>query len=194
MRGVTKSTAGRAAILELLPFSIAETPKSTPARRFPEGVLRPRSREPWFASYLQTYIEPDVRLISNIRNLARFRRFLTLLASRHGQVLNRTDLAARLCTKHCARHCVRWIDWTEVQNLRANAIYSPAPNSASQMAYRLAARPRRSSQLLRPRQSLRLASRPLQQLRHLCRHLRLSLRGLQLDLRHVPVAHRRHSG
>jgi hypothetical protein len=63
---------------------------------FPEVVLRPRGRELWFASYLQTYIERDVRLITNIRDLAGFRRFLSLLASRHGQMLNRTDLAAPL--------------------------------------------------------------------------------------------------
>ena len=31
---------------------------------FPEVVLRPRGRELWFASYLQTYIERDVRLIT----------------------------------------------------------------------------------------------------------------------------------
>ena len=49
-----------------------------------------------FASYLQTYLERDVRAITNVRDLATFRRFLSLLASRHGQVLNKTDLAAPL--------------------------------------------------------------------------------------------------
>jgi predicted AAA+ superfamily ATPase len=37
-----------------------------------------------------------VRAITNVRDLATFRRFLSLLASRHGQVLNKTDLAAPL--------------------------------------------------------------------------------------------------
>lgn len=97
MQGITESMAGRAAILQLLPFSLAETPKaSLLLGGFPEVVLRPRGRELWFASYLQTYIERDVRLITNIRDLAGFRRFLSLLASRHGQMLNRTDLAAPL--------------------------------------------------------------------------------------------------
>jgi predicted AAA+ superfamily ATPase len=97
MQGITESMAGRAAILQLLPFSLAETPKaSLLLGGFPEGGLRPRGRELWFASYLQTYIERDVRLITNIRDLAGFRRFLSLLASRHGQMLNRTDLAAPL--------------------------------------------------------------------------------------------------
>jgi predicted AAA+ superfamily ATPase len=37
-----------------------------------------------------------VRAITNVRDLVTFRRFLSLLASRHGQVLNKTDLAAPL--------------------------------------------------------------------------------------------------
>jgi hypothetical protein len=97
MQGITESMAGRAAILQLLPFSLAETPKAEMLLGgFPEVVLRPRGRELWFASYLQTYIERDVRLITNVRDLAGFRRFLSLLASRHGQMLNRSDLAAPL--------------------------------------------------------------------------------------------------
>lgn len=97
MQGVTESMAGRAAILQLLPFSLAETPKAGPLLGgFPEAVLRPRGRELWYASYLQTYIERDVRSITSVRDLAVFRRFLALVASRHGQMLNRTDLAAPL--------------------------------------------------------------------------------------------------
>jgi hypothetical protein len=97
MQGITESMAGRAAILQLLPFSLAETSKVDPLLGgFPEVVLHPRGRELWFASYLQTYIERDIRLISNVRDLPTFRRFLSLLASRHGQMLNRSDLAAPL--------------------------------------------------------------------------------------------------
>jgi uncharacterized protein len=97
MQGITESMAGRAAILQLLPLSRAETAKVDPLLGgFPEVVLHPRGRELWFASYLQAYIERDVRLITNVRDLAGFRRFLSLLASRHGQMLNRTDLAAPL--------------------------------------------------------------------------------------------------
>lgn len=97
MQGVTESMAGRAAILQLLPFSLNETPKVGPLLGgFPEVVLHPRGRELWFASYLQTYIERDVRIITSVRDLPGFRRFLSLLASRHGQMLNRSDLAAPL--------------------------------------------------------------------------------------------------
>jgi len=97
MRGITESMAGRAAILQLLPLSLSETRKVTLLHGgFPEVLARPHARELWFSSYLQTYLERDVRAITNVRDLVTFRRFLALLASRHGQVLNKTDLAAPL--------------------------------------------------------------------------------------------------
>ena len=97
MHGISESMAGRAAILQLLPFSLAETKKVTLLHGgFPEVLARPKARSLWFASYLQTYLERDVRAITNVRDLATFRRFLALLASRHGQILNKTDLAAPL--------------------------------------------------------------------------------------------------
>ena len=97
MKGVTESMAGRAAILELLPMSLAETPKvDIFLGGYPEVLSRPRDHELRFNSYLQTYLERDVRAIANVRDLPTFRTFLTLLATRHGQVLNRTDLAAPL--------------------------------------------------------------------------------------------------
>lgn len=97
MRNVTESMAGRAAVLQLLPMSLRETSKvSLLNGGYPEVLARPRARRLWFSSYLQTYIERDVRSITAIRDLATFRRFLSLVASRHGQVLNRSDLAAPL--------------------------------------------------------------------------------------------------
>ncbi len=97
MQGITESMAGRAAILQLLPFSVTETPKVNMLHGgFPEVVVRPKFRALWFASYLQTYLERDVRSITNVRDLVTFRRFIALLASRHGQILNKTDLAAPL--------------------------------------------------------------------------------------------------
>jgi predicted AAA+ superfamily ATPase len=97
MQGISESMAGRAAILQLMPFSLAETSKVNLLHGgFPEVLAYPRGRELWFSSYLQTYLERDVRAIANVRDLATFRRFLALVASRHGQVLNRTDIAAPL--------------------------------------------------------------------------------------------------
>jgi predicted AAA+ superfamily ATPase len=97
MHGVTESMAGRAAILQLLPFSQHETNRvSLLLGGYPEVLAHPKGRALWFSSYIQTYLERDVRALLNIRDLATFRRFLALVASRHGQVLNKTDLAAPL--------------------------------------------------------------------------------------------------
>lgn len=97
MQGVTESLAGRAAVLHLLPLAQAESPRVNLFNGgFPEVLARPAGRELWFSSYLQTYLERDVRAVTQVKDLATFRRFLAVLASRHGQVLNKTDLAAPL--------------------------------------------------------------------------------------------------
>lgn len=97
MRGVSESMAGRVAIFQLLPYSTQEHSKvSLFLGGFPEVLERPSQAQRWFSSYLQTYLERDVRAVTAIRDLSVFRRFLTLLATRSGQVLNKSDLAAPL--------------------------------------------------------------------------------------------------
>lgn len=97
MRGVTESMAGRAAVFQLLPLSRQESPKVALLRGgFPEVLARPSAASVWFRSYVQTYLERDVRAVSSIRDLSSFRRCMGLLASRCGQILNKTDLAAPL--------------------------------------------------------------------------------------------------
>ncbi|MBM3320735.1 MAG: ATP-binding protein [Candidatus Eisenbacteria bacterium] len=97
MRNVSESMAGRAAVLHLFPMSVREHPKVGILRGgYPEVLARPRAASLWFSSYLQTYLERDVRSIAAVQDLAAFRRFLALLAARHGRILNKTDLAAPL--------------------------------------------------------------------------------------------------
>jgi predicted AAA+ superfamily ATPase len=97
MRNVTESMAGRAAVMQLLPLAVSEAPKVGMLNGgYPEVVARPKAARLWFSSYLQTYIERDVRTVSAIQDLGAFRRFLSLLATRHGQILNKTDLSAPL--------------------------------------------------------------------------------------------------
>jgi predicted AAA+ superfamily ATPase len=97
MQGVTESMAGRAAVLQLWPFAASESPRVSLLRGgFPEVLARPAAARLWFSSYLQTYLERDVRAVTRVRDLATFRRFLALVASRHGQLLNRSDIAAPL--------------------------------------------------------------------------------------------------
>jgi predicted AAA+ superfamily ATPase len=97
MRGVTESMAGRAAVFDLLPLSRAEAiGVGILTGGYPEVLAAPKQAETWFRSYVQTYLERDVRQMSAVRDLATFRRFLALLASRTGQMVNRSDLAGAL--------------------------------------------------------------------------------------------------
>ena len=97
MQGISESMAGRAAVLQLFPLSILETDKvSILHGGYPDIVKKSTVADIWFRSYIQTYLERDVRNVTAIKDLSTFRRFMALLASRHGAILNKTDLAAPL--------------------------------------------------------------------------------------------------
>ena len=97
MQGVSESMAGRVAVLQLFPLSTLESEKVNVLHGgYPDIVKRPAIADLWFRSYIQTYLERDVRAITAIKDLSTFRRFMALLASRHGSILNKTDLAAPL--------------------------------------------------------------------------------------------------
>lgn len=113
MQGVSESMAGRVAILQLLPLSTSESPKVTLLRGGYPGVLaRPSATDLWFRSYLQTYLERDVRTVTAIKDLGTFRRFISLLAARTGGMLNRTDLAAPLGVS--VPTISQWLDVLEI--------------------------------------------------------------------------------
>lgn len=121
MQGVSESMAGRAAVLHLLPFSLAETDRvSLLHGGYPEVLARPTGRGLWFGSYIQTYLERDVRAVTNVRDLATFRRFLALVASRHGRILNKTDLAAPLGVSVPTAG-----DWLHVLEITGQIILAP---------------------------------------------------------------------
>jgi hypothetical protein len=120
---ITESLVGRAAMLRLLPLSyreIAKTPqagfpweKGAGSGRhnfifrdlwesflkggYPEMAVNPkRGVARWHASYIQTYLERDLRSLRQIGDLTQFQRFLRALAARSAQLLNVTDLARDL--------------------------------------------------------------------------------------------------
>lgn len=97
MRGVGESMAGRAGILRLSPFSQTECANVTPfSGGYPEALAAGKNAALWYSSYIQTYLERDVRSVIAVKNLTTFHRFLRILATRHGQMLNKTDIAAPL--------------------------------------------------------------------------------------------------
>ncbi len=52
-----------------------------------------RGRYQWFSSYIQTYIQRDIRDLSDLRHIDKFLKMYRLLASRSGNLLNKADVA-----------------------------------------------------------------------------------------------------
>lgn len=103
MENISQSLAGRAAILRMAPFSISELaqadllPETIDKWLFTGGFPRIYDKEipptDYFPSYIQTYIERDIRTLRNVGNLSLFIKFLKLCAARIGQLLNMHSLA-----------------------------------------------------------------------------------------------------
>ena len=98
---ISQSLAGRTAILKLLPFSFQEIQSISHLKTYEEYLFNgfyPRlyqmSIPPkhFYPSYVQTYVERDVRLIKNISDLGQFQLFLKMCAGRIGQLLNLTSI------------------------------------------------------------------------------------------------------
>lgn len=97
MKGVTESMAGRSAIMQLLPLSRQESAKVGILNGgYPEALARPKDARLWFSSYLQSYVERDVRAVTSVKDLSTFRRFMSMVATRHGQLLNKSAMAGPL--------------------------------------------------------------------------------------------------
>ncbi|MBX2962846.1 MAG: ATP-binding protein [Cyclobacteriaceae bacterium] len=100
---VSQSLAGRAGYLSLLPLSYAELVNAKLAEPeiarhiltggYPEIWNENLFADIWLKSYVQTYVQRDVRLLRNITNLALFTRFIHLCANHAGQILNRDELS-----------------------------------------------------------------------------------------------------
>ena len=103
LESVSQSLAGRTAVYHLLPLSRGEIvrfsrhPRSLEAAllagSFPRIFDRDLDPAEWLRSYVATYIERDVRTVSNVGDLATFQRFVELCAGRSAQLLNHSSLA-----------------------------------------------------------------------------------------------------
>jgi len=101
-KAVSQSLAGRTAILTLWPFSLSELRAYGADRNafdliaqgtFPGVHERKLDPQRFFNAYMQTYVERDVRVLLELRDLALFQDFLMLLAGRVGQLVNYTSLS-----------------------------------------------------------------------------------------------------
>ena len=121
MQQVTESLAGRAAILRLLPLSQREalgapdapfpweSDEKCPPRRqlaydllwerllrgsYPELIADPKKDASlWYASYIQTYLERDVRSLRQVGDLTTFQNFVRAIAVRSGGLLSLSEVS-----------------------------------------------------------------------------------------------------
>jgi uncharacterized protein len=100
---ISQSLAGRTSVQKLLPLSLNELNRaSIPFESVDEWLfsggyprLYDKKIEPsdFFPSYIETYVQRDVRSLKNITDLNRFVQFMGLCAGRNGQILNYQALA-----------------------------------------------------------------------------------------------------
>jgi predicted AAA+ superfamily ATPase len=103
MDGVSESLAGRVDIIELETLSWAEIVSVLPQTDLVPAILRGGFPELWanpdidapafYNSYLATYLERDVRSLTQVGSLRDFERFLRACALRSANLLNKADLA-----------------------------------------------------------------------------------------------------
>lgn len=107
---ISQSLAGRVGLLKLLPLTISELHRAKISfgtyEEYIYGGFYPaifaRAVDPndWYASYVQTYLERDVRSVLQVANLSLFQKFLKLCAGRVGQVVNLTSLGGDCGLSH----------------------------------------------------------------------------------------------
>ena len=102
MNTLSQSLAGRAAIVQLLPFSLSEISHYTSIEDPDELLYRGfyprishRSLNPTntYGDYVSTYIERDIRRLERLKNWDGFQRFLRMTAGRAGQLINYSGLS-----------------------------------------------------------------------------------------------------
>jgi len=106
LRTISQSLAGRTAVINLFPCSFDELrrfshPPADPFEAmflggFPALYDRDVVPAEWFASYVATYVERDVREVLNVSSLSGFQSFLRLAAGWTGQLLNMSRLGSDL--------------------------------------------------------------------------------------------------
>lgn len=100
MEKISQTLAGRTAVLHLLPFSLQELEPLADSYenlifkgQYPRIYDRTIPPPDFYPSYIQTYVDRDVRMIKNIGDINAFIQFTQLCAGRIGQPLNNASLA-----------------------------------------------------------------------------------------------------
>jgi predicted AAA+ superfamily ATPase len=121
MKNVFESLAGRADIVELETLSFAEIRAVLPETLVETAVVRGGFPElyanpdidlvAFYNSYLATYLERDIRLLTNVGSLRDFERFIRACGLRSANLLNKADLARNVGIAHSTAN--HWLSMLE---------------------------------------------------------------------------------
>lgn len=110
MESITQSLAGRIGLFNLYPLSYeelhgagiqeADVAVQIVKGGYPRLYDQKVSPSLWLSSYIQTYLDRDVSLLSQIENLKAFEKFVHLVAGRTGQLLNFSSLGSDVGVTH----------------------------------------------------------------------------------------------
>ena len=102
MEQLSESLAGRMSILQLETLSAKELRNSS-AESIKDYIWKGGYPETWsnphidlddfYESYIRTYIERDLKKIIDVKNLSDFQRFIRVLSTRVGQLINYRDIS-----------------------------------------------------------------------------------------------------
>jgi uncharacterized protein len=103
LAGISQSLAGRVGMCNLAPLTFDEVPSDQAMTLsldqwilkggYPGLYSTPTQTQDWFASYVATYLERDVRQLTRVLDLGLFQKLLKLCAGHTGQLLNLSALA-----------------------------------------------------------------------------------------------------
>ncbi|MFN4145871.1 MAG: ATP-binding protein, partial [Runella sp.] len=104
IKGSTETLAGRIAYFELMPFSLLEILDIKSYHEhwfrggFPDALLAPSDEisEMWLSNFIETFLHRDIRQIGYEITVPAMERFLKVLASMSGNLLNIDDLSRTL--------------------------------------------------------------------------------------------------
>jgi uncharacterized protein len=124
MQQVSESLAGRVRIFNLGSLSATELNQANLLTNkrdflwkggFPEIWADNLNASDFFDDYIQTYLERDLKQILNVTNLRDFRRFLSMLAIRVGQLVNFSEISKEIGV---AVNTVKaWVNALEISGL-----------------------------------------------------------------------------
>jgi predicted AAA+ superfamily ATPase len=145
MRDLSESLAGRVGIFELLGLSLREIHKESFSKpfvptndylsergkpkfdygeiwrlihkgAFPELYATPELNwEAFYNSYINTYIERDVRQIENVGDEVKFYQFMQVVAANSGNLFNVDNIAKEIGVNHPT--CEKWLSVLRASNL-----------------------------------------------------------------------------